>query len=119
MLEKISLAQKFSLFNDHWQPRIVGEVNGTQIKIVKLLGEFDWHHHDMEDEMFLVVGGTLDIELEDGVVNLSEGEMVVIPRGTEHRPVARKEAMVMLVEPGSTINTGNKMNDKTTQARWI
>ena len=119
MIKKVSLEEKFRLFSDHWKPRIVGEVNNTQIKLVRLLGEFQWHHHDNEDEMFLVLEGTLAIELEDGALKLEKGEMAVIPKGVEHRPVAEKEVLAMLVEPASTVNTGNAKSSRTTDAVWI
>lgn len=120
MIQKINLKEKFSLFSDHWHPRIVGQVNDTHVKIAKLKGEFEWHCHDKEDEMFLVIEGRLSIELEDGAVSLMEGEMLVIPRGVEHRPVAEEEALVMLVEPVGTINTGNKKNSRrTVDPDWI
>ncbi len=120
MIQKANLKEKFSLFSDQWHPRIIGQVNDTHIKLARLKGEFDWHHHDSEDEMFYVVGGgNLTIELEDGMVELKSGEMAVIPRGVEHRPVARDEALVMLVEPVSTVNTGNIKSEKTVDAQWI
>ena len=119
MIQKANLKEKFSLFSDPWHPRIIGQVNDTHIKLARLKGEFDWHHHESEDEMFLVIQGSLGIELEDGRIELKEGEMAVIPRGVEHRPVAVEEALVMLVEPASTVNTGNIKTERTVSADWI
>ncbi len=119
MIQKINLKGKFQLFSDYWHPRIIGQVNDTHIKLARLKGRFEWHHHDTEDEMFLVIQGNLAIELEDGVIALSEGETVVIPRGVEHCPVAAEEALVMLIEPASTVNTGNIKSEKTVDAQWI
>lgn len=112
-MDKINLAEKFATFTEHWQPRIVGELNGQHVKIVRLLGEFVWHHHDNEDELFLVVSGVLDLEFRDRVVTLSEGEFCIVPRGVEHRPVAKEEVKVLLFEPASTLNTGNVENERT------
>jgi mannose-6-phosphate isomerase-like protein (cupin superfamily) len=112
-MEKINLAEKFSLFDDHWRPRIVAELNGQHVKLVKFLGPFTWHHHDDEDEMFLVVKGTFRMEFRDREVMIEEGELIVVPRGTEHRPVADEEVSVLLFEPASTLNTGNVENDFT------
>ena len=119
MIDKVNLSEKFNLFSDHWKPKIVGRVNSTQVKIAKLLGEFEWHHHEKEDEMFLVIHGELTIELRDGTVLLGEGELAVIPHGIEHRPIARKEVLVMLVEPETTVNTGNRISNHTADAEWI
>ncbi len=105
--EKVNVAQKLSLFDEHWSPKVVGELNGQHIKLVKLLGEFVWHHHDDEDELFLVVEGRFRMEFRDREVWLEEGEFIVVPRGVEHRPVAEEEACVLLFEPISTLNTGN------------
>jgi mannose-6-phosphate isomerase-like protein (cupin superfamily) len=112
-MEKVNLSQKFSLFSEHWSPKIVGELNGQQVKVVKLLGEFVWHHHEVEDEMFLVVKGTLTICFRDGDVRLDAGEFLVIPHGVEHQPVAPEEVQVLLFEPASTLNTGNVASDRT------
>lgn len=112
-MEKINLEAKFDTFSEHWQPRIVGELNGQHVKIVRLLGEFVWHHHEHEDEMFLVLGGRLTIEFRDRTVELSEGEFCIVPRGVEHRPVAVEETKVLLFEPASTLNTGNVQNERT------
>jgi len=119
-MEKVNLAHKFSLFHDYWHPRIAGELNDSHIKLVKLRGEFVWHHHEAEDELFLVVKGKLLIKLQDRDIWLDEGEFVVIPRGVEHLPVAEQEVHVLLLEPKSTLNTGNMQNDKTVaDLEWI
>lgn len=119
-MEKVNLADKFSLFHDYWHPRIAAELNDSHIKLVKFRGEFVWHHHEAEDELFLVVKGRLLIKLQDRDVWLDEGEFVVIPRGVEHLPVAEQEVHVLLLEPKSTLNTGNVQNDKTVaDLEWI
>lgn len=112
-MEKVNLAEKFSLFQDRWRPKIVGELNGQQVKLVKFCGPFEWHHHEREDELFLVVKGWFDLELRDGRVRVGEGEFVIVPRGVEHRPVAEEEVHVLLFEPASTLNTGNLQTDRT------
>jgi mannose-6-phosphate isomerase-like protein (cupin superfamily) len=114
MIEKVNLAQKFSLFSEHWKPKIVGTVNDFHVKLVKLQGEFVWHHHEGEDELFLVVGGRLRIRLRDqDDIVLDEGEFVIIPRGVEHLPVADQECQVVLFEPATTVNTGNVESNRT------
>jgi mannose-6-phosphate isomerase-like protein (cupin superfamily) len=118
-MEKINLAQKFSLFHDHWSPKIVGELNDSQVKLVKVQGEFVWHHHEVEDELFLVLKGRLTIKLRDRDIALDEGEFVIIPRGVEHKPVAEQEVHLLLLEPKSTLNTGNVENERTKLAQWI
>jgi mannose-6-phosphate isomerase-like protein (cupin superfamily) len=119
-VEKINLAEKFALFADHWHPRIVAELNGQYVKLVKLTGEFIWHHHASEDELFLVVQGQLTIQFRSGDVQLGPGEMIVIPAGVEHRPVADEEVYVMLLEPKTTLNTGTERNERTVeQPEWI
>jgi mannose-6-phosphate isomerase-like protein (cupin superfamily) len=119
-MEKINLAQKFTLFQDHWKPRIAGELNGQYIKLVKVKGEFVWHRHDNEDELFLVVKGRLLIKLRDQDIQLEEGELVIIPRGVEHMPVAEEEVHMLLLEPKSTLNTGDVQNERTvTDEEWI
>jgi mannose-6-phosphate isomerase-like protein (cupin superfamily) len=115
-MEKINLAEKLAAFSEHWQPRIVGALNGQHVKVVKLKGEFVWHHHESEDEMFLVLKGRLRIEFRDREVDLEEGEFMIVPRGIEHRPVAEEEAHVLLFEPASTLNTGNVVNARTYRA---
>lgn len=119
-MNKINLADKFGLFNEYWSPKIVGELNGSYIKLAKLKGEFDWHHHENEEEMFLVVKGKLIIKFRDKDVAINAGEFIVIPRGVEHLPVAPEEVHVMLIEPKETLNTGNIINEKTKQViDWI
>ena len=105
--EKVNLREKLALFSTHWDPKIVAELNGQYVKLVKFEGPFTWHKHEMEDEMFLVVEGSFDIELRDRTVRLAAGEFFVVPRGVEHRPVAEKEAHVLLFEPVATLNTGD------------
>ena len=112
-VDKVNVSEKLSLFEEHWSPKIVGELNGQLVKLVKFSGEFVWHHHDNEDEMFLVVDGRFRMEFRDREVWLEEGEFIVVPRGVEHRPVAEEEASVMLFEPASTLNTGNVSSDMT------
>jgi mannose-6-phosphate isomerase-like protein (cupin superfamily) len=112
-MDKVNLAEKFSLFADHWSPKIVGELNDSYVKVVKLKGEFVWHHHEKEDELFLVVKGKLLIRLRDRDLWLQEGEFVIIPKGVEHLPVAEEEAHVLLLEPKTTLNTGNVRNERT------
>ena len=109
----INLAQKFDLIKEYWSPRIAGELNDSYVKLVKLKGEFTWHHHDNEDELFLVVEGRFRMEFRDRHVWLEEGEFLIVPRGVEHRPVADEEAHVLLFEPASTLNTGNVQNERT------
>lgn len=118
-MDKVNLAEKFDRFQQYWQPKIVGEVNGTHVKLVKLKGEFVWHHHEREDEMFLVLKGSLRIKLRDGEIALEQGEFAIIPKGVEHCPVAEEEVHVMLLEPKTTINTGGERNEKTVEAEWI
>jgi mannose-6-phosphate isomerase-like protein (cupin superfamily) len=106
-MEKVNLADKLALFHDHWRPKIVGDLNGQHVKLVKFSGEFVWHQHDHEDEMFFVVRGTFRMQLRDREIELREGEFLIVPRGVEHRPVADEEVSVMLFEPAGTLNTGN------------
>jgi mannose-6-phosphate isomerase-like protein (cupin superfamily) len=112
-MNKVNLAAKLARFSDHWSPRIVGELNGQHLKLVKVKGEFVWHHHENEDELFLVLKGRLTIRLRDREVPLDEGEVLIVPRGVEHQPVADEEAHVLLLEPASTLNTGNVRNERT------
>jgi mannose-6-phosphate isomerase-like protein (cupin superfamily) len=112
-VEKVNLAAKFALFSDYWSPKIVGEVNNFHVKVVKLKGEFVWHHHDQEDELFLVVKGRLLIKLLDRDIRLGEGEFVIIPKGVEHLPVAEDEVHVVLFEPMETVNTGSVVGTRT------
>ena len=113
MTEKVNLAEKFALFSDRFSPKIVGELNDSHVKLVKVKGEFIWHHHENEDELFLVVKGALTIRLRDGDVELEEGEFFIVPKGTEHMPVAQQEAWVVLLEPKTTLNTGNVTSERT------
>ena len=112
-MQKVNLSEKFSLFQDYWNPRIAGELNGQQVKLVKFKGEFVWHKHDHEDELFFVVSGSFRLELRDKVIDLHEGEFLVVPKGVEHRPVADEEVSVMLFEPAATLNTGDAKSDLT------
>jgi len=112
-ITKVNIASKLGQFSDHWNPRIVGELNGQQVKLTKLEGEFVWHKHDHEDELFLLIQGEFRIELRDQTIVLEPGEFVIIPRGVEHRPVSIGESHVMLFEPASTLNTGNLTNKFT------
>ncbi|CAN1495650.1 {ManC} Mannose-6-phosphate isomerase [Spirosomataceae bacterium] len=111
--KKVNITEKLSLFNDYWYPRIVGELNGQHIKLVKLLGEFVWHKHDIEDEMFLVIRGILKMEFRDKTVEILPNEFIIVPRGVEHRPVADNEVEIMLFEPASTLNTGDSKGEFT------
>ena len=113
MIEKVNLAQKLDLFTEYWSPRIAGDLNDSYVKLAKLKGEFVWHQHENEDELFLVVKGHLTIRLRDQDVELAPGEFVIIPRGVEHLPVAAEEVHVLLLEPKSTLNTGNVQSDRT------
>ena len=116
----IDLAGKFAAFDDPWQPRIVAELNGSHVKVVKLAGEFVWHHHDDEDELFLVVDGVLRVQLRDGELEVRPGQFVVIPKGVEHRPVADGVVQVVLIEPATTLNTGNVRAERTVDVpEWI
>jgi|SRR6185437_1020829 len=112
-MNKVNCAEKLALFTEYWAPRIVGELNGQQVKLVKLKGEFVWHHHENEDELFLVVKGTLRMRLRDGDIVLNKGEFLIVPRGVEHQPVAEEEVHLLLFEPASTLNTGNMRNERT------
>ena len=112
-MEKVNIANKFAQIPEPWKPRIAGELNGQMVKFGKFQGPFVWHHHDNEDELFLVVKGRFRMEFRDGDVWLEEGEMLVVPRGVEHRPVAEEEVHVMLFEPAGTLNTGNVQGEMT------
>ena len=119
-MDKVNLTEKLKLFSDHWHPRIVGELNGQYVKLAKVEGEFDWHQHADEDELFLVVAGNLTIKLRDRDVILGEGEFFIVPRGVEHKPVAESEAHVLLFEPKSTLNTGEERTDRTVEdLQWV
>jgi len=112
-MSSVNLAAKFRLFDEYWSPKIVGELNDCYVKLVKLKGEFVWHQHDVEDELFLVVKGRLLLKFRDRDVSVGEGEFIIVPRGVEHLPVASAEAHVLLLEPKSTLNTGNVRNERT------
>jgi mannose-6-phosphate isomerase-like protein (cupin superfamily) len=111
--DKVSLSNKFALFSDHWSPKIAGEVNDSYVKLVKFKGEFVWHHHEIEDELFLVVKGRMLMRFRDRDVWVDEGEFIIVPHGLEHMPVAPEEVQVVLLEPKSTLNTGNVQNERT------
>jgi mannose-6-phosphate isomerase-like protein (cupin superfamily) len=112
-MEKVNLAEKLSLFKEQWSPKIVGQLNGQLVKLVKFKGPFVWHHHDDEDELFYVVKGSFNMEFEDETITINQGEFIIVPRGVEHRPNASEECEVMLFEPASTLNTGNIENERT------
>jgi len=112
-MEKVNLREKFSLFSEHWKPKIVGDLNGQQVKLVKFAGPFVWHRHEAEDKLFLVVEGRFRMEFRDRSVWLENGEFLIVPRGVEHRPVAEEEVQVLLFEPASTLNTGNAQSELT------
>lgn len=113
MIKKVNLSEKFTLVNEYWSPKIVGELNDSQIKVAKFKGEFTWHHHENEDELFLVVKGKLLMKLRDQDIEVNEGEFVIVPKGIEHMPVADDDAHIVLIEPKTTLNTGNVTNDRT------
>jgi mannose-6-phosphate isomerase-like protein (cupin superfamily) len=115
-LEKINLAEKFGRFAEYWSPKIASELNDSYVKLVKVKGEFVWHHHADEDELFLVVKGRLVIRFRDRDVEIGEGEFLIVPKGVEHLPIAKKEAHILLLEPKSTLNTGNLRNERTVEA---
>jgi mannose-6-phosphate isomerase-like protein (cupin superfamily) len=118
-MEKVNLTQKFAMFTETWHPKIAGEINDSYLKLVKLKGEFVWHKHDLEDELFLVVKGRLVIHLREKDLILEEGEFAIIPRGVEHCPYAEEETHVVLLEPKTTLNTGDQKNERTVMAEWI
>jgi mannose-6-phosphate isomerase-like protein (cupin superfamily) len=115
-MEKINLAEKLSTFSDYFNPRIAGELNGQQVKLVKFKGEFVWHQHDHEDELFYVVKGSFDMHLRDKIITVNTGEFLIMPRGVEHKPVATKEVEIMLFEPATTLNTGNITDSDLTRS---
>jgi mannose-6-phosphate isomerase-like protein (cupin superfamily) len=115
-MDKVNIAEKLSLFNDHWHPRIAGELNGQLVKLVKFKGEFVWHKHDNEDELFYVLNGKFNMQFRDRIVEINENEFLIVPRGVEHRPVADEEVSVMLFEPASTLNTGDTSGELTRDA---
>ena len=112
-MQTVNLAEKFRQFQDHWKPKIIGEINEFHVKAVKFIGEFVWHHHQHEDELFLVVKGTMRMRFRDREEIVREGEFIIVPHGVEHMPVADEEAHIILLEPKSTLNTGNVMNERT------
>lgn len=114
--DKVNLAEKFSQIHDRWTPRIAAELHGIAVKLVKVEGAFDWHHHDAEDELFLVVKGRLRMQFRDREVEVGEGEFIVVPHGVEHRPVADEEVHLVLIEPAATLNTGNVVSERTVVA---
>ena len=113
-MEKINLAEKFALITEHWRPKVVGELNGHEVKLVKFQGAFPWHHHEAEDEMFMALRGSFRIEFRDKTIELNEGEFVIVPHGVEHRPEADEEVEVLLFEPAQLLNTGNIVDEKFT-----
>ena len=113
-MEKVNLTEKFALINEHWRPKVVGELNGQEVKLVKFQGEFPWHRHEREDEMFMAVRGSFRIEFRDKTIELTPGEFVIVPHGVEHRPVADEEVEVLLFEPAQLLNTGNIFDEKFT-----
>jgi mannose-6-phosphate isomerase-like protein (cupin superfamily) len=113
MIKKINISQKLAQFNDHWNPRIIGELNKQHVKLAKIKGEFIWHKHEDEDEMFLVLKGTLKIAFRDKIETIQENEIIIVPRGVEHKPIAEEEVSIMLFEPATTINTGALENERT------
>ena len=120
MSELVNISEKLSLFDDHWNPRIVGELNGQHVKLAKLKGEFIWHKHDEEDELFYVLQGVLKMEFRDKTVTIKANEFLIVPRGVEHKPVAEEEVSLMLFEPTSTINTGDVSNERTkTELKYL
>jgi mannose-6-phosphate isomerase-like protein (cupin superfamily) len=120
LVEKINISEKFNLIEQYWTPKIVGELNGQWVKLAKLKGEFVWHHHQAEDEMFLVVQGQLKMQLRDREIHLQAGEFLIVPRGVEHKPVADQEVQVMLFEPKTTVNTGNLRDERTQEEpEWL
>jgi len=113
-MEKVNLAEKLSQISEHWRPKVVGELNGQEVKLVKFQGEFPWHHHENEDEMFMAVTGSFNLEFRDRTVTVDPGEFVIVPRGVEHRPTAEQEVEVLLFEPANLLNTGNIVDEKYT-----
>ena len=118
-MQTVNLSEKLALIREYWAPKTVGSVNGFHVKLVKLKGEFVWHAHDAEDELFLVLEGTLRMQLRDCEVAIRKGEFLVVPHGTEHRPVADDEVHVLLVEPAATVNTGTAGGERTRGVEWI
>ena len=120
MIKKINLSEKFELFTAHWQPKIIGELNEQYVKLGKIQGEFVMHQHEEEDELFMVIEGQMKMELEDDCIDLKEGEIMIVPKGTMHRPIAAQECKILLFEPKSTLNTGDAQDERTRhQLDWI
>ena len=115
-MDKVNIAEKLAQFDEQWKPKIVGQVNDSHVKLVKLQGEFVWHHHEEEDELFLVVSGSIVIKFRDREIQLEEGEFLIVPRGVEHKPVAEEEAAILLFEPVTTLNTGNVRSERTVES---
>ena len=118
-MKTVNLAEKFARFAEPWSPKIVGELNGQYVKLARFAGDFVWHHHEAEDELFYVVKGEIVVQLEDRELRVREGEFTIIPRGVKHRPVAKREALVLLFEPRATVNTGESRGERTTEDEWI
>ena len=119
-MSKVNIHQKLELFDDHWSPKIVGELNGQYVKLVKIKGEFVWHKHDVEDELFMVIKGSMKIKLRDQDIQLDEGEFTVVPRGIEHKPIAEEEAHILMFEPKTTLNRGDEESEFTVEdLEWI
>ena len=118
-MDKVNLGRKLDLVKQYWSPKIVGELNGSYVKVAKLKGEFIWHQHESEEELFLIIKGKLLIKLRDRDISLSEGEFVIIPKGVAHKPVAADEVQVVLIEPKTTVNTGNVQGERTVTDEWI
>ncbi len=118
-VEVVDIAQKFEMFSEYWRPKIVGELNDSYVKLAKFQGEFVWHLHENEDELFWVIQGTLVIKLRDGDITIKPGQFAIIPKGVEHMPVAAEEVHAVLLEPKTTLNTGNLTNERTVEADWI
>ncbi|MEX1377462.1 MAG: cupin domain-containing protein [Eubacteriales bacterium] len=119
-MNRINIKEKFNLFNEQWTPKIIAELNDSYVKIAKIKGEFTWHKHEMEDEMFFVVCGKMDMNFRDKIVELKEGEMIVVPKGVEHMPSCEEEVQIMMIEKKTTLNTGDVVNEKTkNELEWI
>jgi mannose-6-phosphate isomerase-like protein (cupin superfamily) len=119
LIEPVNIAEKFAHIDDYWSPRIAGELNDSYVKLARIKGEFLWHHHENEDELFLVIRGRLRMKLRDGDRWVNEGEFIVVPRGVEHMPVAEEECYILLLEPKTTVNTGNVRSERTVGDRWV
>jgi len=118
-MNPVNLSQKLAQFDDHWHPRIVGELNGQHVKLAKISGEFEWHSHEREDELFLVLAGSFRMDFEERSVQLEQGEMLIVPRGVRHRPVAQEECHILLFEPVGTVNTGEERSERTVTPEWL